>query len=225
MKQMKNIGIVAYPIDGGYGIPTSYLNFFSTFGYVTMIMHNEVDIRKDLDLLVLPGGPDVDASRYLDKSDEISLYIGKPCPFRERFDRVLLPKYIGYGTPVFGICRGHQSLAVYFGASLFQDMFHETNNNDRKKLVHKVDILANLGLNNIKVEPRSFEINSIHHQTVDGLTLPEFATLLASHSDDREVEAISYFPFYPAHTVQWHPEEIHDEFSITLINHLLSAYE
>jgi gamma-glutamyl-gamma-aminobutyrate hydrolase PuuD len=49
--------------------------------------------------------------------------------------------------------------------------------------------------------------------------------LLASHSDDREVEAISYFPFYPAHTVQWHPEEIHDEFSITLINHLLSAYE
>lgn len=222
---MKNIGIVAYPIDGGYGIPTSYLNFFSTFGYVTMIMHNEIEIRKDLDLLVLPGGPDVETSRYLNNSDEISLYIGKPCPFRERFDRVLLPEYIKYGTPIFGICRGHQSLAVHFGASLFQDMYHETNDRDRKKLVHKVDILTNLGLNLIKIENKSFEINSIHHQTVNNLTLPDFAQVLALHSTDSEVEALSYFPFYPAHTVQWHPEEIHDEFSITLINHLLSVYE
>ncbi len=100
---MKNIGIVAYPIDGGYGIPTSYLNFFSMFGHITMITHNEIKIRKDLDLLVLPGGPDVDPSRYLDSLDEISLYIGKSCPFRERFDRVLLPEYIKHGTPIFGI--------------------------------------------------------------------------------------------------------------------------
>ena len=104
-------------------------------------------------------------------------------------------------------------------------MYHETNDRDRKKLVHKVDILTNLGLNLIKIENKSFEINSIHHQTVNNLTLPDFAQVLALHSTDSEVEALSYFPFYPAHTVQWHPEEIHDEFSIILINHLLSVYE
>lgn len=219
MKTLKNIGIVAYPISGGYGIPTSYLNFFSRFGYVTMIMHNEIEVRHDLDLLVLPGGPDVDTARYLDDADELSLYIGKTCPFRERFDRILLPKYVSQGIPIFGICRGHQSLAVYFGGDLIQDMFHETNSDDRTKLVHEVTVLDKLDILDLKTIPSKFKINSIHHQTVNAI--PEFATVLAKHSGDNEIEALSYYPFYPAHTVQWHPEEIHDDFSITLINHLL----
>ena len=222
MKSLKNIGIVAYPVAGGYGIPEAYLNFFSQFGYVTMIVHNEMETRKDLDLLVLPGGPDVDPSRYLKENDELSLYMGKSCPFRERFDRVLLPKYILDGVPIFGICRGHQSLAVHFGGTLVQDMYHETNDSDRRKLVHEVSLI------NRKIEdfkflneiPTKFKINSIHHQTVD--RVPTTATVLAVHEKDREVEALSYYPYYPAHTVQYHPEEIHDEFAIKLINHLLT---
>jgi gamma-glutamyl-gamma-aminobutyrate hydrolase PuuD len=228
MKTLKNIGIVAYPINGGYGIPTSYLNFFSKFGHVTMITHNEVDVRYDLDLLVLPGGPDVDPARYLDNTDELSLFIGKSCPFRERFDRVLLPKYIDAGISIFGICRGHQSLAVYFGGTLTQDMYHETNDTDRTKLVHDVVLIPKLDIDTLKINnlsstPNTFKINSIHHQTVK--VKPEGSTVLARHSKDNEIEALTYYPYYPAHTVQFHPEEIHDEFSITLINHLLSLNE
>jgi len=60
-------------------------------------------VRKDLDLLVLPGGPDVDPMRYLDQDDDFSLWNGKPCVFKERFDKILLPQYIENRTPIFGI--------------------------------------------------------------------------------------------------------------------------
>jgi putative glutamine amidotransferase len=196
-----------------------------------MIMHNETETR-DLDLLVLPGGPDVDTARYLDKEEPVSLFTGKPCPFKERFDRVLLPKYITKQTPIFGICRGLQTLNVHFGGKLIQDLWeagfsHSYNGEDRKKLVHNVKtnqaVLKQLGLD----LPYSFKVNSIHHQVADHVNLAEEATILAQETCDKNkrngvIEALTYFPNYPAHTVQWHPEEIQDEFSIGLIEHLLT---
>jgi putative glutamine amidotransferase len=221
---MKNIGIVGYPISGGYGIPIAYLNFFSKFGIVTLIMPNEKEIR-DLDLLVLPGGPDVDPKRYLLDEEPLDLFVGNPCIYRERFDKVLLPKYIENKTPIFGICRGHQTLAVHFGGTLVQNMYHETNpRDDRAKKVH--DIRVNLKEYK-KYVPNAnimkFAINSIHHQIVD--KIPENSIILASYDsktnkENEEIEALGYVD-YPAATVQWHPEEIWDKFSIDLIMNLL----
>jgi len=231
----KRIGIVAWATGANsFGATTPYVDFFSNFGIVELIMPNEIEIRKDLDLLVLPGGPDVDTSRYLDHGTPLSFYIGKTCPFRERFDKVLLPKYIENRTPIFGICRGHQTLAVEFGGKLVQDMWqsglgHETNGEDRTKLVHSVLVdekeytTATNGYTSNKV----FDINSIHHQCLDSEFLPKTATILATYSNrsgmikDGVVEAVTYEPHYPAHTVQWHPEEIRDRFSVNLISNLL----
>ena len=104
---MKQIGIVGYfgTNDKGsitFGIPFSYYNFFSKFGNVQIIGHRETKVR-ELDLSVIPGGPDVDTSRYLEQDEEIDLMTGRPCLIRERFDRVLLPKYVENNTPIFGI--------------------------------------------------------------------------------------------------------------------------
>src|SRR5205809_101606 len=99
----KRIGIVAWTTGpNSFGTTLMYLDFFSQFGIVEMIMHNEVEPR-DLDLLVLPGGPDVDPMRYLRADEPFSLFNGKACPFKERFDHVLLPQYIERRTPIFGI--------------------------------------------------------------------------------------------------------------------------
>lgn len=222
----KKIGIVAWPTGpNSFGVTIPYIEFFSKFGIVDLIMPNETKVR-NLDLLVLPGGPDVDTSRYLGE-EPLSFAIGKTCPFRERFDRVLLPKYLDKTTPIFGICRGHQSLAVTFGAQLEQHMHHETNKeSNRTEQVHKVIVDHSVADLIPELSSVDFKVNSIHHQTVLDDGLPSCIKVLARYSPEireygGEIEAITYFPEYPAHTVQWHPEEIEDDFSIHLINHLL----
>lgn len=223
----KKIGIVGYPVGDGFGIGSSYLQFFSTFGDVEIIGHTETEIREDLDLLVIPGGPDVDTARYLYDEYPLNLNVGKPCIFRERFDRVLLSKYIKNNTPIFGICRGHQSIAVHFGAQLNQHMWHETNGSNRSELVHGITINPNkeLGIERIKYQ----DVNSIHHQTIMDDTLPEFADVLARYdtrgkakSNYTEIEAVSYLRKYPIITVQYHPEEIYDDLGIMCVEYLLN---
>lgn len=237
----KKIGIVGQVSADGklFGIGVAYLMYFSQFGEVVTLNHMETEARTDLDLVVLPGGPDVDYNRYLDfeAGDQLSLHTGRPCNVRERFDRVLLPKYIAQGTAIFGICRGHQSLAVHFGAKLVQHMSHEANTGDnRKKLVHDVNVrvsaLNAMGLVYRKpalqgkkkfsapVTNYTIKTNSIHHQVV--ASVPKNGQLLATHGVglDGTIEAIVY-PNHNAASVQWHPEEIEDQLSTAIITNLL----
>lgn len=233
----KQIGIVGYfnAQANHFGVGAPYMKFFSKFGDVTIISPTEDNIRKDLDLVVVPGGPDVDWKRYV-KDGNLSLYTGRPCNIRERFDEVLLPKYIDAGIPIFGICRGHQSIAVLFGAELEQDMYHETNpSNDRTAKVHTVlydrqvlSTFMNLpqpGKKDSKTHIPA-KVNSIHHQMV--MTKPENALVLAEYKGDYDglnqstIEAL-YYPEEKIATVQWHPEEIEDVASINIINFLLNA--
>lgn len=214
MKESK-IGIVGWKTsDNSFGATLPYMEFFSQFGNVEIISSTETEIR-DIDLLVLPGGPDVDPSRYLG-NNPLSYYMGKQCPFRERFDNVLLPKYINNRTPIFGICRGHQSLAVYFGGTLIQDMYHESNGHDRAELVHKVRVKFVNDIFNLENQ----RVNSMHHQVVD--KVPSNAIVIAEHTEDNFIEGLAYID-YPAYTVQWHPEEIYDELSIKLISDLFNV--
>lgn len=231
----KRIGIVGWNTGANsFGITMMYLDFFSKFGDVEIISHNETKVRKNLDLLVLPGGPDVDPARYLDNDEDFSLWNGKPCLFKERFDRVLLPKYIENRTPIFGICRGHQTLAVHFGGKLIQDMMengmsHEQNGEDRSKKVHLVKVITESAKEISELPTSMFGVNSIHHQCVDYDNLPKIGKVLAVYQNSKEhpkanietVEAMTYLPEYPASTVQWHPEDIRDAFSIQLICNLL----
>lgn len=224
----KKIGIVGYfPGPGSFGITKPYMQFFQNFGKVVLISPWDKEIDDTLDLLVLPGGPDVDPFRYLTQDDELSMFVGPPCWIREKFDRELLPKYVENQTPIFGICRGLQTLSVFFGAKLNQHIWeHETTpDHERTKLVHHVKVhpAANLipGL-----EFKRFEVNSLHHQTV--ANRPENASILFTYdgkhtkgTEDGDIEGLTWFPNYPAHAVQWHPEEIYDKASITLINSLL----
>jgi gamma-glutamyl-gamma-aminobutyrate hydrolase PuuD len=208
---MKKILIVGWKTgENSFGITLPYAEYFSQFGNIEIITPTETEVRKG-DLLVLPGGPDVSPNRYLGQQ-QMSFYMGTQCPFRERFDNVLLPKYIESNIPIFGICRGHQSLAVYFGGSLCQHYVHEKNTNDRTELVHEVTTF----------NKKKFKTNSIHHQHVE--VVPSNATVIAYHSEDKIVEALKYNN-KPIASVQWHPEEIHDEFSTNLIIDLLTSYE
>ena len=231
MNKIKKICIVGhFTGENSFGISKPYLFFWQQFGEVSLISPFEKHVR-DVDLLVMPGGQDVDPYRYLSPEEDTHIFTGSPCMQKERFDRFLLPKYIEANIPIFGICRGHQSLAVHFGAKLVQHMYHETNpSNDGAKTMHKVetyDFIKHTISTMHDYNDLNFDVNSRHHQVV--MNCPENATVIGryngkekQHWEEGDIEALTYFPNYPAHTVQWHPEDKRDDFSIRLINHLLN---
>lgn len=224
-KTRPTIGIVAWKIgENSVGVTLPYLIHFQHYGNVKVILPTHRKIE-NIDLLVIPGGPDVDPNRY---GDFVSYYTQKPDPLREWFDIHMLPQYINAGIGVFGICRGHQTLAVHFGAKLKQHMWHETNPvDDRSKLVHNVCWINLNGQKSIE------QVNSIHHQVV--ANVPEHAKVVAWHTKEKtftkntqfiegehHIEALIY-PNHKCASVQFHPEEINhiESISDSLIKWLL----
>jgi gamma-glutamyl-gamma-aminobutyrate hydrolase PuuD len=224
----KIIGIPGWKVgDNSFGVTTPYLEFFSQYG-VVKILTPEEEVNKDIDLLVLPGGADIDTNRY---SSIPSLKTGRPDPIKEYFDINILPKYIENKIPVFGICRGMQSIAVMFGAKLVQHIInHETNDEDRSSRVHGLAFMND----GFKKElfrcyelpsQTSFKVNSLHHQCILSSSLPEHLNILAVSKGKFSMSCVEVIMHseLPIAGVQYHPEELmNDIISEYLINLLIS---
>ena len=101
----------AEPVEISLGLPTPEL----------------MKIAQDLDAIVLPGSPaDVEPSRFdaarHPKSAEADAH-------REETDFALLDQAIAEHKPVLAICYGIQSLNVFLGGSLVQDVPSELHTN------------------------------------------------------------------------------------------------
>lgn len=71
----------------------------------------------DCDCLLLPGGGDMESWRYGQKNTA-----GRDLePERDALELDLLADFTALGKPVLGICRGMQSINVFFGGDLVQD--------------------------------------------------------------------------------------------------------
>lgn len=203
-----NIGIVANdsPDDGRYWINRGYVDYFKTYGRVNLIDPLEQEVDRGIDLLVMPGGADVSPGRY----GMVHLpSIGFPNRAYEVFDYFTLPKYIKARVPIFGICRGHQSLNVHFGGTLHPHVDEPTSYSEGM-LAHYV------GTYN---KEKFFGTSSNHHQAVDkigegfkpllwGFEIEKFKEEKTKSKPGKilQVEAMIH-EVYPIATVQWHPEK------------------
>lgn len=155
----------------------------------------------DYDGLLIPGGDDINPARF-----------GEENRGSEGIDDALdalqfeaIGRFVAAKKPIFGICRGHQVLNVYFGGSLIQDLGEKNAVHRRQNgadNVHGAVAEADSWLG--QLYGTHFSTNSAHHQALgrigDGLRV-------VSWSEDGVAEALVHETL-PIFSVQWHPERM-----------------
>lgn len=209
------IGIPGWKLgENSFGCGTNHLDFISKFGNPRILFPQDDDV--DLDLLYLPGGPDISPASY---GQIPGFYTGNSDLFRQYFFEKVLPKYIAKGTPIFGVCLGFQMLNVIFGGTLTQDMPNHAQSKNRWEEGHDVFTVG------LPRKEGKFEVNSHHHQAVlySDLSKDFDMVLYADNEDDTDNCIVEGFVHksLPIAGVQYHPEEWRDGFSMSMINDLL----
>lgn len=154
------------------------------------------------DGLLLPGGVDVDPSYY----HRENVACGTLKPELDAWQFAVLDKFVKLGKPVFGICRGHQVINVYFGGTLIQHVpnahLHARDAGVPKDKVHISH--ADYGSYLAKIYGTDFYTNSAHHQASEIIGQ---GLHVVQHSAEGIVEA-AYHEILPVWSVQWHPERM-----------------
>lgn len=206
---MKRIGIPGYRLgENSFGVGISYLEFISSFGKPVIIMPQDVVDPPEVDLLILPGGPDILPSNY---DNSPSFRTGQPSVMLEHFDKHIFPQYLKNETPIFGICRGMQLIWKYFGGDLIQhDPYHKQSNHQSDQC-HELVFADNISK---EFQKSISKVTSRHHQTCSSsYRTPDELNVIAwskeGNSADTDVVEIIQHKYLPIFGVQFHPED-HD---------------
>jgi len=223
--QTKRIGIVASVQGLSFGISKVYHDFLTQFGDVVLVSGDVLEPDPSLDLLVLPGGADINPLQY---GAVPSVHTNKPNVFLEFFDAKVLPQYVKLLKNkerlkgIFGICRGSQALNIHLGGTLHQHIAQKESGIDRGNCVDVLDINPELRkrIPALKVK-NGYKVNSIHHQGMFEPGLAMGLKPMAKNKTYLNVEAFIH-ETWPIAGVQWHPEEMaYDSFSIHIIKNFL----
>lgn len=172
--------------------------------------------------VLLPGSSsDVDPKHYGAMAHE---KLGKLYPERDATDFALLDfAERQKGMPVLGICFGIQSLNVYRGGSLVQDIpalverpVSHDEANDKLPARHLVRVAEDSIVGHL-AGGRQMEVNSYHHQAVGSLGKNLRPVAFAN---DGVIEAVEDTTGRFVVGVQWHPERgwQNDSFSKALFS-------
>ena len=203
----KRIGIVGQEYDGIWGQRSNYLAWISQFGNPVVIFptsFGKFDSIYSLDALVLPGGADVATNRYAWFTHP---WTQNSNQFLEHFDTQILPNLIGR-MPIFGICRGLQTLNVTLGGTLYQHSWSHPYSKSEKDTVHTVRTISGAII----------PVNSFHHQGIGKLAK---GLVIEANAPDGVVEAISNENL-KIFAVQWHPERLQDNYSMNAFANILT---
>ncbi|MEI6562855.1 MAG: aminodeoxychorismate/anthranilate synthase component II [bacterium] len=120
-----------------------------------------------------------------------------PCTPKEAGISVALIQRMSGRVPVLGVCLGHQSLGVAFGATV----------SNAKRIMHgKVSQIRHDGLGLYKGMGNPFQAGRYHSLSVVKDTLPP-ELVPDAFSDDDEIMGMHHVS-HPTYGVQFHPESV-----------------
>lgn len=193
---------------------------------------------KDLDAFVLPGAPaDVNPALYRAVRHEKTHDADAN---REKTDFAILEHAFASGKPALAICYGCQSLNVYLGGSLYQDIASELHTKiehskeglppDAPDPIHpariepggKIAQLAAISAHANQNGAFDVQINTSHHQSIRDLGR---GLRVAAIAPDGVIEAVEHEPHkHWVVGVQWHPERMKgDALAAALFRALVQA--
>ncbi len=195
-------------------LPHAYAESVRAAGGIALLVPPRPDADPDLaeaildrvDGLVIAGGPDVDPRCYGAAPDP---HTQPPHPERDATEIALVRAALRRGTPMLGICRGMQVMAVAGGGRLIQHLPDVVGHDGHAFAPgtytdHPVRILPGTRLATILGE--AVTVPSSHHQAV--ATHPGY--LASAYAPDGTLEAME-MPGRPFRVgVQWHPEVSRD---------------
>ena len=164
-----------------------------------------------VDGVLLPGSPTDIAPELYSAAPHAKL--GDRDPERDVTDLALLEHAEGERLPLLGICFGVQSLNVYRGGTLIQDIDSEIRGAQRHETITDTDPPTRVR-HRVKLERESLmsvlagktevDVNSSHHQSVErvGRDLK-----VVARAPDGVVEAVEDATGRFVVGVQWHPEK------------------
>lgn len=159
------------------------------------------------DGLILPGGPDVDPTRY---GEQPKPQLQAANPRLDAFELALIKATYAAGKPMFGLCRGSHILNVAFGGTLYQDL--EAQKPDALRHLqatsgeyptHHVAVVPQTRL--AKLIGDTAYVNSRHHQASRTLGA---GLRLAAKAYDGTIEAFESAENDLILGIQWHPENL-----------------
>lgn len=185
-----------------YGRKEDYPNYTSALEGVGIeyICSENTEDSKNCNGLLLTGGADINPRMYGCEnmgSEGIN-------DVRDKAETILIRDFYKNKKPIFGICRGHQMIAVHFGAKMIQHVENAEKHKSKDGIdsVHTITAKEGSWLSNIYGD--EFSVNSAHHQAVESVPAG-FSCDALSH--DGLVEAMS-LPQKKIYSVQFHPERI-----------------
>lgn len=162
--------------------------------------------------VLLPGSKyDVDPQRYGEAREP---ECADDDPGRTAADELLLQDAFNLRKPILAICAGTQTLNVWRGGSLVQDLKTAVNHQPGREVVkaHPVELAEGSRLDGIVPGPEAGDVavNSSHHQAIR--TVGDNLRVSAVSPGDGVIEAVELdAPDHFVVGVQWHPERTYGQ--------------
>jgi putative glutamine amidotransferase len=222
------IGITMFRSTSEYGYPIftiaeAYIQAIARGGGSPVLIpsgisqESIINILSVMDGILFTGGGDVHPDRYFSKMHPLVSEVDND---RDETELQILQKVLKMKLPFLGICRGIQVINVGFGGTLYEDILDQRPGSlrhsyfpemPRHYLAHEIQIDSTSQLSRILGKTHA-QVNSLHHQGIKDLGQNLRPT---AFSPDGLVEAFEYTGNQFGMAVQWHPEWLPDEASMS----------
>lgn len=204
-KQRPLIGVVSSHGDGIFKINQRYLHSLWKVGGLGVVLEYTEDpemlaeYAAIFDGFLFSGGVDVNPTHYGEEKQFDSVEVDDR---RDGFEKALFETVYPTGKPIFGICRGIQSINVWLGGTLHQHLDGHRQTVPGEERTHSVQVKEGTLFHRLCGQS-AVTVNTFHHQAIKTLS----PVLTADGvSEDGYVEIVHEegHPFLLA--VQFHPE-------------------